>query len=315
MKKSFGKCIFICGGVIDSSLDPETSETSESLLVLCKNKTIILPKVPQISKNNTKYLITKVLMMSYTNIKKLLVSDGKSCQIFQNGQWKYHSELLERRYMGGLMITMPNGIYVFGSRCGGETEDIMKSSVFLPNGKNIWQKGPKIPGPGFASGHGVAISPTEIVFTGGARSPFRVLKYNIVTNQWTHLKNLKVGREFHASVFFNGKIFLAGGSSTIRTDANGFTVSRRSNSTEIYCPMTETSKMGGNLNMHRKYFEIGILRDMDGISKMLAIGGGTDESISIKGTSSIEVWDDKEEKWLMSHRELSLPRYSFSLCF
>ena len=49
--------------------------------------------------------------------------------------------------------------------------------------------------------------------------------------------------------------------------------------------MTETSKMGGNLNMHRKYFEIGILRDMDGIAKMLAIGGGTDESISNKGTS------------------------------
>ena len=314
MKKSFGKCIYICGGVVDPSLDPETSETSESLFVVCKNKTITLPKVPQIHKNNTKYLISKVLMMSYTDAKELLVSDGKSCQIFQNGQWKYHSELLERRYSGGLMITMPNGVYIFGSRSGGEETYIMKSSVFLPNGKSIWQKGPEIPGPGFASGHGVAISPTELVLTGGTYSPLRVLKYNIVTNQWTHLKNLKVGREFHASVFYNGNIFVAGGS-TIRTDSNGFTVSKRSNSTEIYCPMSETSKMGGNMNRHRKYFEIGILHNNDGVAKMLAIGGGTDEYISIKGTSSIEVWDDKEEKWVMSHRELSLPRYSFSLCF
>ena len=54
-----------------------------------------------------------------TNDKELFFCDSKICQIFHKGRWVFHSKLNRSRLFGASMVTLANGIYVFGSnpRC------------------------------------------------------------------------------------------------------------------------------------------------------------------------------------------------------
>ena len=103
----------------------------------------------------------KAQLTTLTNAKELFFCDGKICQIFQKSKWIVHSELNEYRYWGSALVTLANGIYIFG----GNSHEM--TSEFLPNGSKTWVKGPNIPEPGFEEGSAVVISETEVVLTGG----------------------------------------------------------------------------------------------------------------------------------------------------
>ena len=125
-------------------------------------------------------LSSKAQMTTLTNDKELLFCDGKICQIFQNSKWIVHSELIEERFFGPAMVTLANGIYVFGGNQN--SKNCHLTSEFLPNGSKVWVKGPNIPEPGFQEGSAVVISDTEVVLTGGLDcGGKRVMKYSTMS--------------------------------------------------------------------------------------------------------------------------------------
>ena len=257
-------------------------------------------------------------MIVFTNDKELLFCDGEICQIFKKGRWIFHSKLNASRIFGASMVTLANGIYVFGSnpRYG----NYHLSSEFLPNGSKIWEKGPNIPEPGFECGSAVAISDIEVVLTGGLDHGYgkgdgrTMMKYNTNTNEWTILKDLKVARRDHSAIFYNGKIILTGG-----YWHNGMVDTENVlDSTEIYHLDKECSEMGGNLNIRRQKFGLSVIKKNNS-SKLIAFGGlsvpqSPNAYVRNIFLSSIEEWNDEEKKWEVSQLKLKEPKYEFGFC-
>ena len=91
---------------------------------------------------------------------------SRQCFVLQGTKWIRHSMLLQPRNRS-ISICMPNGIYVFGGF--GHFGESLLSSEFLATGTTNWQEGPRVPPNAdfLRSGHGVAISETELVLMGG----------------------------------------------------------------------------------------------------------------------------------------------------
>ena len=184
------------------------------------------------------------------------------------------------------------------------------TSDFLPNGSTVWEKGPNIPEPGFQVGSAVVISDTEVVLTGGIGcGGKRIMKYNTITNEWQNLKDLRVARRFHSAIFFNGKIILTGGYRYVPGDWKTVP-STVLDLTEIYDIEKECSEMAGNLNIKRQDHGIGIIKK-NGKSTVIAYGGISSDGESL---SSIEEWNDKEKKWVVSQLTTKEPKHTFGFC-
>ena len=150
----------------------------------------------------------------------------------------------------------------------------------------------------------MVISETEVVLTGCGK---KIMKYNSMTNEWQILKDLQVARRYHSAIFFNGKIILTGGYVPGDWKTVPGTVL---DSTEIYDLEKECSEMGGNLNIKRHDHGIGIIKK-NGKSTVIVYGGRSSDGESL---SSIEEWNDKEKKWVVSPLKLKEPKHTFGFC-
>ena len=214
----------------------------ENVYIITLNSILKLPPLPEGNDGNS---------MVITNDNKILsisgkAGDGKQCHIFQDGHWKHHSVLNKRR-VGAVAITTKDGIYCFGGQ-----GDSRQTSEFLPNNAKHWQEGPMIPEDGIRYGHGVAISPTEILLIGGAGTEHKVCKLDVTSLQWsTAMPDTIEPRRFHSSAFFKGKVVVTGGDRSPRTS-------------EIIDLTNGTSRRVGDLNVPRSGHGMGILQTANG---------------------------------------------------
>ena len=81
-------------------------------------------------------------------------------------------------------------------------------------------------------------------------------------------------------------------------------------STEIYDLDKQSSEMGGNLNIKQQDHGIGIIKK-NGKSTVIVYGGMSSDGESL---SSIEEWNDKEKKWVVSQMTLKEPKHTFGFC-
>ena len=87
--------------------------------------------------------------------------------------------------------------------------------------------------------------------------------------------------------------------------------------TEIYDIKKECSEMGGNLNIRRQNFGLGIIKKNNS-SKLIAFGGrSASHAPDVRNCllSSIEEWNDKEKKWEVSKLDLKEPNHHFGFCY
>ena len=245
--------------------------------------------------------------MTITNNNELLVAGGCSTKglpsrisyVYRRNSWFLLSTLNEIRVHSSI-ITMPNGVYIFG---GAKHPFPIDSSEFLPNGCEEWQIGPKIPLQGTFGASGVAISKDEILLSGGRGKVIdKMLIFKISTNMW-YTSNLNYGRCLHASFVYKDSVIICGG---INRNREIF------NSTEILSLSDGSVKLGGNLNVPRRSHGMGVIDVGDGVSKLITFGGFNDSKGSL---SSIEEWNETAQKWEMSKLILPGPkRWGFAFC-
>ena len=154
--------IILSGGFEDKSsfMDPP----SKSVVLFGKKSSSLTPLPEEINAHS----------MTITNNNELLVAGGSTgctkgfkpsriCYVYKRNSWFLLSTLNEFRLHSSI-ITMPNGVYIFG---GAKNKFPIDTSEFLPNGCEEWQIGPKIPLQGTFGASGVAISKDEILLSGG----------------------------------------------------------------------------------------------------------------------------------------------------
>ena len=235
--------------------------------------------------------------MVITNDNKLMTfggnhEDGKQSYELSKDIWQKQNPLTKPRFMA-VAVTMTDGIYCFGGFDNSCTSD------FLPNGKSVWQAGPEVPGPGIENGHGVAISPTELLLVGGLQTKDKILKYNIEGKAWTYVGELLQGRWNHRCYFYHGKLIVTGG-------FNGEYL----NSTEIINVSNGTSKRAGNLNVRRVGHGMGIIQ-RNGKSNLIVFGGYNKDGLY---NDSVEEWDDISQIWKETRMKLSESKGYFGYC-
>jgi len=167
-------------------------------------------------------------------------------------------------------------------------------------------------------GDGVAISETELVLMGGfvtnykqndvkdAKTYFdgyasdQIWKFNIISEEWLLIGNLKLGRINHKAAYLNGKVIVSGGMSFQDLEAI--------NSTEIFDPhhINVESNLVGNLNVPRYRHGIGTILD-NGTPKIIVFSGFGGES-NPEHLDSIEMWDPENKEWKLLQQKLSVGR-------
>ena len=237
--------------------------------------------LPDLPKNIDKHA------MVITNDKELMVIGGfqeskdgtycasrKNCYILKDGKWKYHSSYQTYK-MSITAITMPNGIYIFG----GDTKGFGSICEFLPNGSQKWQLCPEIPNCQEFNGEGVAISSTELVLIGGFVNPKMVMKFNIITNTWSDIGQLKIGRIHHRCVVFDNKIFVCGGimKEAVPNDNRSFHYKHMKATEVISLTDGFSSEIVADFNLTRVAFGLGVLRQ-NGVENLIAFGGSCKKS-------------------------------------
>ena len=206
---------------------------------------------------------------------------------------------------------MPNGIYVFGEQA--YEQDSGTTAEFLGNGEHQWKElNTNIPLPGLQFSDGVAISDHEIVFTGGMilGNSDRIKTFNVKTNTWTIDEKLFEDRWFHKSFVFNNKVIICGGFNYRLTDDFTGIQQEVLRSTEIVSIHSKEVKKAGDLNEARVYHGMGVLV-IGGVPTLAAFGGIGDAKVWL---SSVELWDDTNECWIMSEIRLPGPGYTLASC-
>ena len=195
-------------------------------------------------------------------------------------------------------FTLRNGVYI----------SCPQSFEFLPNGQETWQKCLPFPRSSGDMSHCVAISKTEIIYTGGSEKTSRIYKYNPIERKSTEVGKLKHGRWMHSSAFFKGNLIVTGGYN-YKTPNIAIGVS-----TEIIDLKNGISRLGGKLKADRRYHGMGVI-SKNGKPTLVVFGGAChNKSGHNISRDSIEEWNDETETWKISDLKLDIGRHSFDWC-
>ena len=234
---------------------------------------------------------------------------GRICYILENGNWRCHSMLSHRRSKA-VAISMSNGIYVFGGRGDINCE---KTYEFLSTDDSKWILYDDLPVLGFENGNGLRISPNQLILIGGRVRMFQeietqILMLNTQNKEWTIVGKLLEGRHDFSSYLFNNKVIVTGG-----WEWWGGSKRSRSSTETLSLPDLKPRKTG-NLITARHNHGMGLIQ-IKGKSVLIAFGGcKIDASGKRELLSSIEEWNEEEEKWVLSEMTLSEAKEEFGYC-
>ena len=235
---------------------------------------------------------------------ELLYCGLKNCWVLRDHKWNFHSEFAEYIF-DKVVVQMSNGTYAFGGYTfdNQKNQRFCQTSYFLPNGSKQWETGPSIPYYEFSEGSALAISSTELILVGG-KSIYgngAILKFNIITNDWTVVGNLQEAREGCFAAIFNQKIIVCNG-------RNYYTFGDDLKSTEILpfkikeLPSGEKVaqfmpiRKGGDTNSVRCHGAIGVVQLED-----------SEKLVKLNLFQPAEEWNDETETWHISTHFASNP--------
>ena len=211
--------------------------------------------------------------------------------------------MLSERRSKALAISMPNGIHVFGG----------STCEFLPNEDSKWITYTEVPKPGFANGHGLAISSTELLLTGGSFDTIekQILRFNTQTKEWQSVGEMLEKRSRHSSFLFKNNVIVTG----------GLQWQKYSGRAKVSIAITEMLSLPdlkprkvGDLITARHNHGMGLVK-IKGKSVLIVFGGcKIDATGKRELLSSIEEWNDEEENWVLSKMTLSEAKEEFGYC-
>ena len=177
-----------------------------------------------------------------TNDNNILLCGGlnnqQECLHLNDKNWVHHSDLIDwRRY--ATAITMAKGTFIFGGW------DSPNTWEWLPSGSSTWVLGGSIPDPRFRDGCGVPVSTSEILLIGGAETKQHILKFNVVTEEWTEMdEKLQPGRYDHSCISFKNNIIVSGGEDSSGETIKSTQIFDKDNLTLSYSSDMEVARYG-----------------------------------------------------------------------
>ena len=272
--KSVGKAIIWSGG-------GQNFQMSVKVNIIEQGRTYTLPLLKEPRYGHCVVTTNQKEILIVGGMKKLFgyslpEDEGKQVLVFKDGKWIHHSNLTEQRVYS-VVVQMPNGIYVFGGMHNPET------SEFLPNGSKEWQPGPCLPGEGIWKGSGVSISQHDLVLVGGNNTFLcqeRLLKFNIITQEWTLVANLKNFGNTSCAIYKNS-IFV--------------------DNTQIIDISTGTVRNGAIMNHGRYGHAMGVMK-WDGVPRLVIVKGFCHDE---KEVNTIEAWNEFTEEWEVVQEDLT----------
>ena len=231
---------------------------------------------------------------------KILLCGGqnnlKNCLQLHHGTWEKHSTLHEERALHSVVKTK-QATFLFGGFYKAFTYE------YLPKDSNTWFMGKsRIPG-GFFNGCAIAVElQNEILLIGGTRTEKRILSFNVNDHTFRELPfHLNVGRDRHSCAFIPNtkKIIVTGGYKSTSNFLNSTEIIDTENGivTMTECPM----------NSARFGHGTGAVT-INGKERLTVFGGRQDWFTWV---DSVELYNDKTEKWEVSSMRLNEPKGSF----
>ena len=210
------------------------------------------------------------------------------------------STLNENRH-GGILICMPNGMYIFGGFEFSQNPFHYGplTSKFLENGSKVWTSGPIFPHKmyprprsihdfvrdhntfEFSAGHKISTNEFIVVVNR------HVFKYDIENQNWSYFVKSKHSRRYSCSIVFDGKLIIAGGVE--------FPHGNVLQTTEIVDLSSRKTWIGGDNYVQRAGFKLDICL-MDKKPRIVAYYGNYH-------TEFIEIWNEESQSWKV--REVS----------
>ena len=250
----------------------------------------------------TKQVLSLLADSPYTSMvmhnEKILTCGGfqnvQKCLQLDNGIWKEHSTLTERRIEHAI-VTTHRATFIFGGSCSRKTYE------YLPKGSTTWiMGGTEIPGIGFAGGCAIAVkSGQEIWLIGGASSLNRIRSFNVNDHTFhemaTQLNEERIG---HRCAFIpnTNKIMITGGGA----------FSNYLDSSEILDAEDGSITMASPMNFRRSGHGMGVIT-ING-EDTLAVFGGYDGRTWL---NSVELYNTQTEKWVLTVIKLNKPNDHF----
>ena len=221
-------------------------------------------------------------------------SDNKNkCLMHDNGSWKEHSILNEKRIYASAVTTV-DGTFIFGG------EDSKDTFEFLPKNSKVWeQERTQIPD-GFDSGCAVEVpNKQEILLIGGYRTYTRILKFDIKTQDFEEM-NVSLLQERYAHTCARlpdtNLIVITGGRDS---DWN------EQDTTELLNLQDNTITLGNRMNNKRSNHEMAVIT-IDNEDRLAIFGGWGDEQLD-----SVETLNPRTRKWEISDLTLKEAKQSF----
>ena len=256
----------------------------------------------------TKQVLSLLADSPYTSMvmhnEKILTCGGfqnvQKCLQLDNGIWKEHSTLTERRIEHAI-VTTHRATFIFGGSCSRKTYE------YLPKGSTTWiMGGTEIPGIGFAGGCAIAVkSGQEIWLIGGASSLNRIRSFNVNDHTFhemaTQLNEERIG---HRCAFIpnTNKIMITGGG-----------VNDGSYSTEILDVEDGSVTIASPMNFKRSGHGIGVVT-INGEDRLAVFGGFNSKGFHGYGRTqldSVELYNTRTGKWDITDIKLTHPKENF----
>ena len=217
-------------------------------------------------------------------------------------EWRDRGELNNRvGDKGTRVITMPNGVYLFGP-------DFLE---WLPTGQATWKRLKPNYASQFEGGCLVQTSAHEILMLGGLGTFRDIVKYDTQTHKYeTMPQKLQQGRYRHSCIKFEDTIIITGGENHNGHDLSStelLNIQDLTSITEPYMDMEETRVGHGLVIVH-----------YNNEPKVLAIGGEYKfygdyiGDITRKTRDTVEIWDPASKTWTLDQDlKLSESRANF----
>ena len=220
----------------------------------------------------------------------------RDCYSLQNNLWTKQAglPLLLTNHLSNKALMMSTGTYILSRSIG----------LIWKKGSDQWSQGPAPHEKGtFEDSCAAKINEDEFLVMGGyPTNKFgrKVFKYNVITEEWTQMHNMKTSRRDHACAFFQD------GSSNYVVVTGG-----QNSGTSGYLSSTDLYYLNGTVirgtPLEKKRYRFGLAFVEHPLPRLFAIGGYNSDG---KYLNDIEIWD-KNQAWKPAPMKLKEARYSF----
>ena len=234
---------------------------------------------------------------------------------------------------GGVLICMPNGLYIFGgsefsanpifqgpltklSKNPSKNKNGPTTSKVLENGSQVWIDGPDFPQkmyPKPCSIQDLVKDYTSFEFSAGHKISHEefivvlnrhVFKFNIESKVWSYFVKLKHSRRHSCSLVFDGKLIIAGGLEIPHENVL--------HKFEVVDLSSGQSWIRENLHIPKVGFKMHVCI-LDGKPRIVTFGGKREDGEELIGMHDIEIWSEESQSWKLRMMPTKVFRFILGL--